>query len=653
MSSDLSIKLFLAYHKATPVLSTYPFVPIQGGRAVAKNKLDMIGDDTGDHISGRNPNYCELTVQYWIWKNVKADYVGLAHYRRIPAFRNCRTKKFFDFSEETCRKFGWTKDRIEELCRQYDVIMPPNWTIFPPGEPGNVMTPYEFHRSEHIESDLQTTMQVIDELYPEFHDLTEQVLMKETKACFGNICLMKKELFDAYSDWLFRILFEVEKRIPISPDPEQARVFGFLSERLINVYLRFWEREGKKIYYCNNIPMGVFEDPRRDSSVLGGLAQKPSAPKMTVIIPVYNTAPYLYRCLNSVINQRLRELEILVVNDGSTDNSLQILEEFAGKDARIKIINQKNQGLSVARNTGLECATGEYVAFLDSDDWFDPIMCYNMYRKALREKSDIVLCSITCVDSQTDQEVGNTYCNEIFLPQKYFRQAFSVKDILPDFLSLPVFACSKVYRRAFLEQHRLRFIPHTFMEDNPFFFESFLHAERISALYARFYYYRINRSASTMSSKDERFFDHIRIFEYDDALLRNSEHWDGIKELFFNSKLRLINLIHEQLIPQCKKDFFYLAQAYLRKDDLQNYDKDKLQKEYLQAFELITADKYDEYIIFCKRLFTPLPPRPLSGHIYWACVKIMKTLLLPFPGLSAPLKKLHHKLLAVKRKNMM
>ena len=653
MSSDLSIKLFLVYHKATPVLSTYPFVPIQGGRAVAKNKLDMIGDDTGDHISGRNPNYCELTVQYWIWKNVKADYVGLAHYRRIPAFRNCRTKKFFDFSEETCRKFGWTKDRIEELCRQYDVIMPPNWTIFPPGEPGNVMTPYEFHRSEHIESDLQTTMQVIDELYPEFHDLTEQVLMKETKACFGNICLMKKELFDAYSDWLFRILFEVEKRIPISPDPEQARVFGFLSERLINVYLRFWEREGKKIYYCNNIPMGVFEDPRRDSSVLGGLAQKPSAPKMTVIIPVYNTAPYLYRCLNSVINQRLRELEILVVNDGSTDNSLQILEEFAGKDARIKIINQKNQGLSVARNTGLECATGEYVAFLDSDDWFDPIMCYNMYRKALREKSDIVLCSITCVDSQTDQEVGNTYCNEIFLPQKYFRQAFSVKDILLDFLSLPVFACSKVYRRAFLEQHRLRFIPHTFMEDNPFFFESFLHAERISALYARFYYYRINRSASTMSSKDERFFDHIRIFEYDDALLRNSEHWDGIKELFFNSKLRLINLIHEQLIPQCKKDFFYLAQAYLRKDDLQNYDKDKLQKEYLQAFELITADKYDEYIIFCKRLFTPLPPRPLSGHIYWACVKIMKTLLLPFPGLSAPLKKLHHKLLAVKRKNMM
>ena len=228
-----------------------------------------------------------------------------------------------------------------------------------------------------------------------------------------------------------------------------------------------------------------------------------------------------------------------------------------------------------------------------------------------------------------------------------------MKDILPDFLSLPVFACSKVYRRAFLEQHRLRFIPHTFMEDNPFFFESFLHAERISALYARFYYYRINRSASTMSSKDERFFDHIRIFEYDDALLRNSEHWDGIKELFFNSKLRLINLIHEQLIPQCKKDFFYLAQAYLRKDDLQNYDKDKLQKEYLQAFELITADKYDEYIIFCKRLFTPLPPRPLSGHIYWACVKIMKTLLLPFPGLSAPLKKLHHKLLAVKRKNMM
>ena len=597
--NTLDIKFFLAYHKATPVLSTYPFVPIQGGRAVAKNKLDMIGDDTGDHISGKNPNYCELTVQYWIWKNVKADYVGLAHYRRIPAFRNCRTKKFFDFSEETCRKFGWTKDRIEELCRQYDVIMPPNWTIFPPGEPGNVMTPYEFHRSEHIESDLQTTMQVIDELYPEFHDLTEQVLMKETKACFGNICLMKKDLFDAYSDWLFRILFEVEKRIPISPDPEQARVFGFLSERLINVYLRFWEREGKKIYYCNNIPMGVFEDPRRDSCVLGGLAQKPSAPKMTVIIPVYNTAPYLYRCLNSVINQRLRELEILVVNDGSTDNSLQILEEFAGKDARIKIINQKNQGPSVARNTGLECATGEYVTFLDSDDWFDPIMCYNMYRKALREKSDIVMCTLTCIDSQTGQEVPDPYCNEIFLPQKYFRQAFSVKDISSAFLSLPVFAWNKIYRRAFLEQHRLRFIPGMYMEDNPFFFESFLHAERISALYSPLCCYRVNRADSIMSRNDERFFDHIRILQRDEELLRRSEYWEMLKTPFFCYKMNLLNLTYDRLIPECRKKFFQRIRTCFQGENGKKYGKGELSKEALYL-KLFASNSYFLYAVVRK-----------------------------------------------------
>ncbi|MBQ8464939.1 MAG: glycosyltransferase [Alphaproteobacteria bacterium] len=93
--------------------------------------------------------------------------------------------------------------------------------------------------------------------------------------------------------------------------------------------------------------------------------------KVSVIIPVYNVEPYLKKCLNSVANQTLKEIEIICVNDGSTDNSLQILEEYANKDKRIKIINQKNQGLSGARNSGLKIASGKYVGFIDSDDWID------------------------------------------------------------------------------------------------------------------------------------------------------------------------------------------------------------------------------------------------------------------------------------------
>ena len=94
-------------------------------------------------------------------------------------------------------------------------------------------------------------------------------------------------------------------------------------------------------------------------------------PKISVIIPVYNVEDYLEECLDSIINQTFKDLEIICINDGSQDNSLNILEEYAEKDNRIKIITTKNQGLSAARNRGLENITGDYVYFIDSDDYLE------------------------------------------------------------------------------------------------------------------------------------------------------------------------------------------------------------------------------------------------------------------------------------------
>ena len=92
-------------------------------------------------------------------------------------------------------------------------------------------------------------------------------------------------------------------------------------------------------------------------------------PKISVIIPVYNVEKYLRECLDSLLNQTFKDIEIICVNDGSTDGSLNILNEYASKDSRFIIINQNNQGLSAARNNGLNVAKGDYVAFLDSDDY--------------------------------------------------------------------------------------------------------------------------------------------------------------------------------------------------------------------------------------------------------------------------------------------
>jgi glycosyltransferase involved in cell wall biosynthesis len=114
---------------------------------------------------------------------------------------------------------------------------------------------------------------------------------------------------------------------------------------------------------------------------------------ISIIVPVYNVEEYLTNCLDSICNQTLKEIEIIIINDGSTDNSSEIIKEFQKNDKRIKVITQKNQGLSAARNAGLDIATGEYIGFVDSDDFISPDMYMDLYNKILEYDTDIVICN--------------------------------------------------------------------------------------------------------------------------------------------------------------------------------------------------------------------------------------------------------------------
>ena len=125
-------------------------------------------------------------------------------------------------------------------------------------------------------------------------------------------------------------------------------------------------------------------------------------PKVSVIIPVYNTEKYLRECLDSVINQTLKEIEIICVDDGSTDSSLNILKEYANKDNRFTIITQQNLHAGVARNAGLTVVKGEYVSFLDSDDYIKFEYLEKLYNKIVLEKADICICKKFILDSRTN-----------------------------------------------------------------------------------------------------------------------------------------------------------------------------------------------------------------------------------------------------------
>ena len=180
-------------------------------------------------------------------------------------------------------------------------------------------------------------------------------------------------------------------------------------------------------------------------------------PKVSVIIPVYNTEPYLKRCLNSVCNQTLKDIEIILVDDCSTDESLKILKEYASKDKRIKlIILEQNQGVAVARNKGLEAAKGEYIGFVDSDDFIDLNFYETLYKKAEEDDFDAVKGNIRKYDSKT-----NEYSKDIFLDMNsYIRK------------NKAYFHCSfytAIYKTEFVRKNHLHFLEGFIFFQDPYF----------------------------------------------------------------------------------------------------------------------------------------------------------------------------------------
>ncbi len=192
---------------------------------------------------------------------------------------------------------------------------------------------------------------------------------------------------------------------------------------------------------------------------------------LSVIVPVYNTAPWLRKCLDSICSQSYKELEILCVNDGSTDNSADILEEYAARDSRIKVFTQKNAGLAAARNTGLENATGEWVTGVDSDDWLYP----GIYEKAvgcITEAVDMVFFGVRNVDEAGVPLPHNRYFD---LPAAG-EYSLSSKKIFYLNVCFP----SKLWRRSLIEDNHLRFPAGLVHEDEAMYALAAPYVRRIS-----------------------------------------------------------------------------------------------------------------------------------------------------------------------------
>ncbi|MDR2395361.1 MAG: glycosyltransferase [Endomicrobium sp.] len=215
-----------------------------------------------------------------------------------------------------------------------------------------------------------------------------------------------------------------------------------------------------------------------------------TTPKVSVIIPVYNTEKYLKQCLDSVCNQTLKDIEIICVNDESTDSSLDILKEYANKDNRIIIINQKNLGAGSARNSGLEIAKGQYIAFVDSDDWINLNMLESLYNKAEKTNSDIVLFSYKYYyDNLRLLEKFKYFDTKVLKGLEVFSYKDSIEDIFKVFDPKVTI---KFYKKSFVINNKLKFQNLYTCNDVFFSYASAVFANRVTYTDNYFYIYRIN-----------------------------------------------------------------------------------------------------------------------------------------------------------------
>ena len=227
-----NIKIFICAHREVPLPQHSYFLPIQAGATLHEHIAGYQPDDEGENISAKNPHFCELTCHYWAWKNLKnVDIVGLNHYRRYFDFQ----KKWPQFSAD--KRFVSTQDflskeykfpDLEKLLQKYDIILPiaRHWRVSNTQQYGDY----------HIAKDWEMLRQIIKERSPQYIPAFEKTMDHSNKSVGYNMFITHWKHFEAYSEWLFDILFEVERRVPPIDDPIQSRIYGYMSERLINVF---------------------------------------------------------------------------------------------------------------------------------------------------------------------------------------------------------------------------------------------------------------------------------------------------------------------------------------------------------------------------------------------------------------------------------
>lgn len=266
--------------------------------------------------------------------------------------------------------------------------------------------------------------------------------------------------------------------------------------------------------------------------------------KVSVIVPVYNTSNYLEKCITSLLNQTLQDIEIIMVNDGSLDNSREIIEEFQKKDNRILLFNKENGGQASARNLGLSKATGEYVVFLDSDDYISPVMYEQLYNKAKSMDYDIVLCNYYL-----------DYNGEIKENHKIFNESREVSS--KEYILSTPSPVNKIIKREFLKKNSFQF-------PEGFIYEDLASIPILGTFNPKIYYideylyYYVQSPTSTMRNNEYK-------TKFEDIFKAISYLYQNIYNKGFNEELEYLLSYHFLYLGSLN---FYKYKKYEKIDEI-------------------------------------------------------------------------------------
>lgn len=303
-------------------------------------------------------------------------------------------------------------------------------------------------------------------------------------------------------------------------------------------------------------------------------------------MPLYNVEPYLLACLESVAAQTLREIEIICVDDGSTDASLAVARDFAKRDSRVKVLRQKNLGAGVARNKGLAIAKGEYLSLLDSDDIIEPQMLVTMYTRCLEKDADIAICRI----DQYDDKAKKFIPTDLGFKRHYFCAAdpFSYRD-MPAYIFNAFHNCAwnKLIRRSLVVKNKLLFQDTKRTNDLLFTCSALVCAKRITLVDSVLLHYRVNTGVSLQSTNEKTPLDFLYAFSSLKEYLVKKKLFDFLRQSFVNHALSgcMYNLSSIKNYGAFAELYAALKESYFDKFDI---GKDDRSYYYSPAL-------YDEY----------------------------------------------------------